>query len=229
MGSSPPAAPLALPADPSIRSFCVIRLDSCRGPNKDKRQPATLNLIRSMKTVLISSCSVLLLAASALTSQAQLSLIWACGLDENGWPMGDGGGPNTSFVQENGSINPLPGSSFSTEVPRGADNDYYFAGSYTMTIPSVIALYGDYTPVGDVPVNEEAAERAFAASDLDLRYHFNLPDTLQPTDLVSVTFDANNLDTGEPTRPVPDPRFGVEVYFNGVLVQPEILIRPAQL
>ncbi len=178
-----------------------------------------------MKTVLISSCSVLLLAASALTSQAQLSLIWACGLDDNGWPMGDGGGPNTSFVQENGSINPLPGSSFSTEVPRGADNDYYFAGSYSMTIPSVVALYGDYTPVGNVPVNEEAAERAFAAADNDLRYHFNLSDTLQPTDLLSVTFDPLNLHTDGQA----DPRYGVEVYFNGVLVQPQIIIRPAQL
>src|SRR6266545_5972735 len=122
-----------------------------------------------MKISLAASCSVLLLAASAHNTHAQL--LWACGTNDNGWPMGDGGGVNASFVQENGSINPLPGSPFSTEVRLGADNDYYFAGIYTNTIPSVIALYGDYTPVGDVAVNEEAAERAFAASDLDLRYH----------------------------------------------------------
>ena len=148
---------------------------------------------------------------------------WAVGKDDNDWPLGDGGGANTSFVQENGDINPLPGSSVSTEVARGADNDYYFAGSYT----KVIAGNGDYTPVGTVPVNEEAAERAFAGGDNDLRYHFNLPNTLLPSDQLSVSFDANNLD--DPSAVNTDPRYGVEVYFNGVRVQPEIVIRSAQL
>ena len=175
-----------------------------------------------MKTVLATSCSLLLLAASSLPTQAQF--LWAVGLDDNGWPAGDGGGPNASFVQENGVINPLPGNPASPEVNGQADNDYYFAGIYSQTIPSVVALYGDYVPVGVVAVNEEAAERAFAAADNDLRYHFNLADTLQPTDLLSVTFDALNLHTDGQT----DPRYGIEVYFNGVLVQPQIIIRPAQ-
>jgi hypothetical protein len=175
-----------------------------------------------MKTAVYSLPCFLLLLATPLTSKAQL--LWACGKDDDGWPAGDGGGPNTSFVQENGSISALPGSPTSPEVNQQADNDYYFAGSYTMTIPSVTALYGDYTPVGDVPANEEAAERAFAAADNDLRYHFNLPDTLQPTDLLSVTFDSLNLHTDGQS----DPRYGIEVYFNGVLVQPQIIIRPAQ-
>ncbi|MBI4657660.1 MAG: hypothetical protein HY735_02220 [Verrucomicrobia bacterium] len=166
--------------------------------------------------------SFFLSAGIALTSHAQL--VWEVGLDDNGWPMGDGGGPDTSFVQENASINPLPGSPDSTEEPRGADNDYYFAGSYTKVIPSVVAEYGDYQPVGDVAVNEEAAERAFAAADNDLRYHFNLPATLKTTNLLSITFDALNLQTDQP-----DPRYGIEVYFNGVKVQSEILIRAAQL
>jgi hypothetical protein len=100
------------------------------------------------------------------------------GLDDNGWPMGNGGGPNASFVQENGSINALPGNPASPETDQQADNDYYFAGGFAMTIPSVVALYGDYAPLGDVAVNEEAAERAYAAADNDLRYHFNLPATL---------------------------------------------------
>jgi len=134
--------------------------------------------------------------------------------------MGFDGGADASFVQENGEISPLPGSPFSSSEPRGADNDYYFAGEYTTLIDG----NGDYEPIGLVDFDEEAAERAFAGGDLDLRYHFNLPDTLEPTSLLSVTFDANNLDT----RPA-DPRFGIEVYFNGVLVQSEILIRPAQL
>ena len=176
-----------------------------------------------MKTAVAAFCSLLLLAASSHTLRAQL--LWGCGRDDNGWPAGDGGGLDASFVQENGVINPLPGNPNSPEINGQADNDYYFAGLYSLTIPSVVALYGDYTPVGEVPANEEAAERAFADRDNDLRYHFNLPDTLQPTDLVSVTFDALNLHTDGQA----DPRYGVEVYFNGVLVQPQILIRPAQL
>lgn len=160
------------------------------------------------------------------TNAPTLPLLWAVGMDDNSWPLGDGGGANASFVQENGSINPLPGSPESTEVPQGADNDYYFAGAYTTTISSVTNRYGDYTPVGDVTVDEEAAERAFAGDDNDLRYHFNLPTSLKPTDVMTVTFDANNLDN----RTVnPDPRYGIEIFFNGILVQPEIVIRPEQL
>jgi hypothetical protein len=176
-----------------------------------------------MKTFIHSTLCFLSLLAAPLSAEAQL--LWEVGLDDNGWPVGDGGGPNTSFVQENGAIQPLPGSPASPETNGQADNDYYFAGSYLSTIFSVIGLYGDYAPVGDVAVNEEAAERAYAGGDLDLRYHFNLPDTLLPSDLLFVTFDALNLHTDGQS----DPRFGVEVYFNGVLVQPEILIRPPQL
>lgn len=168
-----------------------------------------------------------LLFLSAASSPA--ALVWTVGLDDapgpdNGWPVGDGGGPNTTFVQENGIINPLPGSPFSTEAPSGADNDYYFAGDYSTVIPSVEAFYGFYSPVGLVSDNEEAAERAFAAADNDLRYHFNMPNTWGPNDLVSVTFDASNLDTGKP-----DTRYGVEVLINGVQVMPQVIIRPADL
>jgi len=137
-----------------------------------------------MKAVVSASCSLILLVASSLTTQAQL--IWTVGLDDNANPVGNGGGPNATFVQENGTINPLPGVPNSPEVNQQADNDYYFAGSFITTIESVVAIYGAYTPVGPVPVNEEAAERAFAGNDNDLRYHFNLPDTLLPTDLLSV-------------------------------------------
>lgn len=161
----------------------------------------------------------LLLAAPPLSAQ----VLWTVGLDDNLWPVGDGGGPNTTFVQEAG-VNPLPGNPNSPEVDAQADDDYYFAGSYTTAIDSVISLYGDYAPLGLVDLNEEAAERAFAGSDNEKRYHFNLPTTLLPTDLLSVTFDAFNLDTSGT-----DARYGVEVYFNGVLVQPEIIIRVPQL
>ena len=130
-----------------------------------------------------------LLFSTIFTTTTHAQLLWTVGLDDNQWPMGTGGGANTSFVQENGTINPLPGSPDSTSVPQGADNDYYFAGVYTTVIPSVTARpeYGDYTPVGVVSVDEEAAERAFAADDNDLRYHFNLPDSVKPDDLLAVT------------------------------------------
>jgi hypothetical protein len=142
------------------------------------------------------------------------------GMDDDGWPTGNGGGPNATFVQENGTINDLPGRATNPEVNQQSDNDYYFAGSYT----NIIAGNGDYTPIGVVPRNEESAERAFAAADNDLRYHFNLPATLKSTDELAITFDAFNLDTSGA-----DPRYGIEIYFNNVLVQPELVIRTNQL
>jgi hypothetical protein len=159
----------------------------------------------------------------AVDTMPQPVFPWAVGLDDDGWPTGNGGGPNATFIQENGSINDLPGSARSPETAQQADNDYYFAGVYT----SIIAANGDYVPVGIVPRNEEAAERAFAGGDNDLRYHFNLPDTLKPTNQVVITFDPFNLD--DPSDVNTDPRYGIEVYFNNVLVQPEIIIRTNQL
>ncbi|MDC0325351.1 hypothetical protein OAM01_01175, partial [bacterium] len=144
---------------------------------------------------------------------------WSVGRDDNGWPAGDGGGANATFVQEAG-VNELPGNPASPEINQQADDDYYFAGEYT----EVIFNNGDYDPVGSVLVNEEAAERAFAGSDNDLRYHFNLPESLKPTDELMVTFDASNLDTS-----ANDPHYGIEVFFNEELVGPEIIIYPEDL
>jgi hypothetical protein len=154
---------------------------------------------------------------------AHAQLVWAVGMDDNGWPVGNGGGPNATFVQEAGT-NPLPGNPANPETDQQADDDYYFAGTYS----TVIAGNGAYAPVGVVAANEEAAERAFAGTDNDLRYHFNLPNSLRPFDLLSVTFDANNLDdTGAPD--VAQRRYGIEIYFNGILVQTQLVIRPPQL
>jgi len=161
---------------------------------------------------------------------------WTVGLDDNDWPCNvdlpanvcHGGGALANFIQENGAINPLPGNPNSPIARQRSDNDYYFAGEYNTTIDSVTTFYGPYTPVGTVLANEESAERAFAADDNDLRYHFNLPTTLGPDDELQVTFDANNLD--DPANPAnTDLRYGAEVYFNGVLVQSQIVIRPPQL
>jgi hypothetical protein len=166
--------------------------------------------------------SVILCGLLSLAPTSKAQLIWTVGVDDNGWPAGDGGGPNTSFVQENGVTNPLPGDPASPEVDQQADNDYYFSGVYD----TVIESNGDYSPIGVVIDNEEAAERALTPGKTELRYHFNLPADLQPTNLLSVTFDALNLDTSAANV---DPRYGIEVLFNNVLVQPQILIRGAQL
>ena len=122
-------------------------------------------------------------------------------------------------MQETG-VNDLPGDPASPEVAQQADDDYYWAGLYS----TVIDGNGDYTPVGKVAANEEAAERAFAGIDNDLRYHFNLPSSLQSTDQLSISYDALNLHGGQA-----DSRYGIEVYVNNVQVQPEIVIREAQL
>ena len=147
-------------------------------------------------------------------------LLWTVGKNDNAWPVGNGGGANTTFVQESGTANPLPGNPANPEVSQQGDDDYYFAGVYT----TVIAGNGAYVPLGVVAANEEGAERGFSVTDNDLRYHFNLPTALNPSDLLSVTFDPKDLHLGQP-----DSRYGIEIYFNGVKVQSEILIRPAQL
>ena len=146
-------------------------------------------------------------------------LPWSVGMNDDGWPAGNGGGANTTFVQESGA-NELPGDPASPEVAQQGDDDYYWAGVYS----TVIAGNGDYEPVGEVPVNEESAERAFAGIDNDLRYHFNLPESLGATDSLTVSYDALNLHGDQD-----DSRYGIEVYVNNGLVQPEVVIRPEQL
>lgn len=151
---------------------------------------------------------------------------WQVGKDDNIHAVGDGGGTNTTFVQESGTTNSLPGNPNSPEVNQQADDDYYFAGAYQTTIPSVVARYGDYTPIGIVSKNEEAAERALTPGDPEKRYHFNLPNTMKPTDRLAVTYEPLDLDN---TAGLSDPRMGVEVYINGVRIMDEKVIRPADL
>lgn len=168
---------------------------------------------------------------AAFTVSANAALVWTVGINNTSWDFeaanpGTGGGPNATFVQENGAINALPGNPASPETNGLSDNDYYFAGTYS----AVIGTNGAYTPVGVVAANEESVERAFAGGDLELRYHFNLPGTFAAGDLLSVSFDALNLhqDTAIPST-TPDSRFGVEVYFNNILVGTQVVIRPANL
>ena len=78
-----------------------------------------------------------------------------------------------------------------------------------------------------VATNELGTERAFAGGDLALRYHFNLPSSLAVSCLMAVSFDALNLHIDAAT--VPNPRFGVEVYFNNVLVGAQVVVKPADV
>ncbi len=167
----------------------------------------------------IRSLPLCLSVLAIMAMPAGAALLWTVGIDDNAWPAGNGGGANASFVQENGVVNPLPGNPNSPETNGASDNDYYFAGTYS----TIIASNGAYAPVGTVTLNEESAERAFAGGDIAMRYHFNVPATYGPNDRVTVTFDALNLDGSGA-----DPRWGVEVYINGVLVRPEEVIRAAQ-
>ena len=170
-------------------------------------------------SLLLDAVSVSRAGEGPVETPAPAELPWSVGLNDDGWPAGDGGGPNTTFVQETG-VNELPGNPASPEVAQQGDDDYYWAGDYS----TVIAGNGDYTPVGLVEANEESAERAFAGVDNDLRYHFNLPESLEPTDRLTVSYDALNLHGDQA-----DSRYGIEVYVNNVQVQSEVVIRPDQL
>lgn len=146
-------------------------------------------------------------------AQAQWSTVFQAGSPGRGWPRdGVGGGPDVDFVQEAGT-NPPPGNPNSPAVDQQADDDYYFAGVYP-------------APIGEVASDEIAFERAFAGTDNDLRIHFNLPSDLNAQDSFRFSFEANNLDERAEN---PDPRYGVEVTFNGVLIFPETTISPAEL
>ena len=163
--------------------------------------------------------TILLLALVTATSNAQ-DLIWTVGLPGDGWPQdGTGGGPNTVFVQESG-VNDLPGDFENPVANQQSDDDYYFAGVYDIPLSDF-----DYDPVGVVDFNEEGAERAFAGNDNSLRYHFNLPDGFDADLPIWVQWDHNSLDLGNGT----DPRYGVEVYFNGEIVAEERIIRADDL
>lgn len=154
----------------------------------------------------------MILAFSGFAAQA--ATIWQLGAPGRGWPIdGVGGGPEVDFYQENGNVNPAPGSATSTLADTLNDNDYYFAGIYP-------------GPIGIVPSDELGFERAYAGADTSMRIHSNLIG-VNPTDLITVSFEANNLHENAATHN--DPRWGVEIYVNGVQLMSELVIRPAQL
>ncbi len=138
-----------------------------------------------MKKILIT----LSLSSFAIASSGAAT-IWNAGKIDNAqeWSGAGGGtGPGTGgeevrFVQENGPTNALPGNPANTGgegAGRDIDDDYYFAGSYP-------------GPIGIVATNEANMERAWTGNDNDLRFHFNFPNTVSATDLITITFGITN-------------------------------------
>lgn len=165
-----------------------------------------------MKAPFYSVLSLLTIGAASSSG----AIVWQVGEDDDAWHLDrTGGGAQANFVQEAG-VNDLPGNPANAVVAREGDDDYYFAGVYSTVLDG-----GTYTPIGVVTENESGAERAYAGIDNSLRYHFNL-DSLP--DLFSVTFDALNLHGQGGTE-----HYGVEVYFNGTLVGPEVDVNPGTL
>lgn len=172
-----------------------------------------MNVTKIMNVSSAGLALAIILSASA--AQAQFSTQWQLGASERGWPIdGVGGGPDVDFYAENGTINPLPGSPTSALVDRTNDNDYYFAGTYN----------GLNSLNATVPTDELGMERAFAGADNLMRIHFNLPASLNDADMFRFTFEPSNLHGGQA-----DSRYGASVNFNGVEIQPQVIIRPADL
>ncbi|MGB0326320.1 MAG: PEP-CTERM sorting domain-containing protein [Akkermansiaceae bacterium] len=99
---------------------------------------------------------------------------------------------SVSGVRESGQ-QPLPGNpanvgGASGSAARDVDDDYYFAGVYTTVVDG-----GSYTPVGNVPVSESYYDRAFTGGDPNMRWHFNVPNTVAATDTLTFTIDFYNL------------------------------------
>jgi hypothetical protein len=100
---------------------------------------------------------------------------------------------NVSGVQENGPQNLLPGNPANTGGPNGdpardVDDDFYFAGDYSTVVDG-----GAYAPVGMVSTSESYYERALTNNDANMRWHFNLPDTVSAGDNFTFTIDFHNL------------------------------------
>lgn len=139
-----------------------------------------------------------------LAFPANAAVLWSIGLDDgnqdgNGDPADgfndsaifDGTNFFVSGVQETGQQD-LPGSPANTGGPSGGerdiDDDYYFAGVYNTVVDG-----GTYTPVGIVAENESYYDRALTNGDPNMRWHFNLPDTVTVDDNFTFTIDFYSL------------------------------------
>lgn len=145
---------------------------------------------------------VVIIALLAIPANA--AVFWSIGIDDG---VQDGNGDaadglndlatlngvdfNVSGVQENG-LQGLPGNPANiggAGATRDIDDDYYFAGVYTTA-----AGDGGYAPVGVVSDNESYYDRAITTGDPNMRWHFNLPDTVTDEDHFTFTIDFYSLD-----------------------------------
>jgi hypothetical protein len=140
---------------------------------------------------------------SLVAIPAKAAVIWNLGIDDNSQ---DGNGDttlddpatlngvdfNVSGVRESGEQelpgNPANVGGLGDDDARDVDDDYYFAGVYTTA-----AGDGVYEPVGVVSENESYYDRALTAGDPNMRWHFNIPETVTPDDNFIFTIDFYNL------------------------------------
>ncbi|MCB1128685.1 MAG: hypothetical protein KDM81_19475, partial [Verrucomicrobiae bacterium] len=65
---------------------------------------------RTHKRLGLAFALVLVATMTATHALRAQEILWTVGVDDNGWPCPSAaGGPDACFVQENGSVNPLPG------------------------------------------------------------------------------------------------------------------------
>ena len=145
---------------------------------------------------------VVFLTARMFVPFADEGTLWYVGTDDN---TQDGNGDASlndpaffngvdffsSGVQESGEdiLPGNPANTGGTGNTRDIDDDFYFAGSYNTVVDG-----GDYTPVGIVATNERYFDRALTGGDPNMRWHFNLPDTVGRNDNFTFTIDFYSLD-----------------------------------
>ncbi len=161
----------------------------------------------------------------SLLTSAPGAVIWSIGADDstqdgegdaalndpatlNGVPF------NVSGVRESGEQslpgNPANAGGASGDDNRDIDDDYYFAGVYSTVVDG-----GAYTPVGNVPVSESYYDRAFTGGDRNMRWHFNIPETVVETDVFTFTIDFYSLNEATPAD---TSSFDMTFWVNGAQV-----------
>ena len=139
---------------------------------------------------------------------ANAAVLWSIGADDSTQdgdgvlPLGDpaslgGAAFNVSGVQETG-LDTLPGNPANSGGPNGGvrdvDDDYYFQGVYSTVVDG-----GSYTPVGAVGSNEQFYDRAITAGDPNNRWHFNVPLTVNVSDVFTFSIDFYNINELTPS------------------------------
>lgn len=128
-----------------------------------------------------------------LTGVSSAAIVWEVGSD-NGTQDGNGDATLNEVSQYNGlslpgsgvqeiGTNTLPGNPANTGgsgATRSVDDDFYFEGVYP-------------APIGTVASREQYWERAITNGDPNLRWHFNVPASVLPTDTLTFSIDFFNL------------------------------------